>query len=57
MDQHAWDDRYRDREWLWTVDANRFVVQEVSGLTPGMALDLAAGRAASPSGWRGKSGR
>ena len=43
MDQHAWDDRYRDREWLWTVDANRFVVQEVSGLTPGMALDLAAG--------------
>ncbi|MDH5373628.1 MAG: class I SAM-dependent methyltransferase [Acidimicrobiia bacterium] len=43
MDRHAWDDRYRDREWLWTVDANRFVVQEVGGLTPGTALDLAAG--------------
>ena len=42
MDRHAWDDRYRGREWLWTVDANRFVVQEVTGLTPGRALDLAA---------------
>ncbi len=43
MERDAWDDRYRDREWLWTVDANRFVVQETAGLSPGRALDLAAG--------------
>lgn len=55
MDRHAWDDRYRDREWLWTVDANRFVVQEVSGLAPGTALDLAAGEGRNAV-WLAKQG-
>ena len=55
MDRHAWDDRYRDREWLWTVDANRFVVQETAGLTPGRALDLAAGEGRNAV-WLAKQG-
>ncbi|MDF1597758.1 MAG: class I SAM-dependent methyltransferase [Acidimicrobiia bacterium] len=55
MDRDAWDDRYRDREWLWTVDANRFVVQEVTGLTPGKALDLAAGEGRNAV-WLAKQG-
>lgn len=28
---------------MWSVDANRFLVAEVEGLSPGRALDLAAG--------------
>jgi len=55
MDQRAWDDRYREREWLRTVDANRFVVQEVTGLTPGRALDLAAGEGRNAV-WLAKQG-
>lgn len=55
MDRHAWDDRYRDREWLWTTDANRFVVQETAGLTPGRALDLAAGEGRNAV-WLAKQG-
>lgn len=55
MDRHAWDDRYRDREWLWTVDANRFVVQEIAGLKPGRALDLAAGEGRNAV-WLAKQG-
>jgi SAM-dependent methyltransferase len=55
MDRHAWDDRYRDREWLWTIDANRFVVQEVAGLAPGRALDLAAGEGRNAV-WLAKQG-
>jgi SAM-dependent methyltransferase len=43
MDQHAWDDRYRDKELVWTAPPNRFLVEAVDGLTPGTALDLAAG--------------
>ncbi len=55
MDRNAWDDRYRDREWLWTVDANRFVVAEITGLTPGRALDLAAGEGRNAV-WLAKQG-
>jgi len=43
MDEHDWDDRYRDRELLWTVEPNRFVVSAVGILDPGSALVLAAG--------------
>lgn len=43
MDQHDWDDRYRGRELLWTVEPNRFVVSVVGALDPGSALVLAAG--------------
>lgn len=38
-----WDRRYAGEELVWTAEANRFLVQEVAGLVPGKALDLAAG--------------
>lgn len=55
MDRDAWDDRYRDREWLWTAEANRSVVQETVGLNPGRALDLAAGEGRNAV-WLAKQG-
>ncbi len=55
MEKDGWDERYRDREWLWTVDANRFVVQEVTGMKPGRALDLAAGEGRNAV-WLAKQG-
>src|SRR5690348_14293140 len=43
MDRAEWDRRYAGTELVWTAEPNRFVVQEVAGLPPGRALDLAAG--------------
>ncbi len=38
-----WDERYAGREYLWDVGPNRFVERHLAGLTPGHAIDLAAG--------------
>lgn len=38
-----WDSRYAGSELLWTAEANRFLVAEISGVSPGTALDLACG--------------
>jgi 2-polyprenyl-3-methyl-5-hydroxy-6-metoxy-1,4-benzoquinol methylase len=43
MDSQEWDRRYAGRELVWTSDPNRFLVQEVDGLAPARALDLACG--------------
>lgn len=43
MDAADWDDRYRGAELVWTVEPNRFVEEQTAGLSPGTALDLAAG--------------
>ena len=43
MDADAWDLRYAASELLWSVEPNRFVAAECADLTPGAALDLAAG--------------
>ncbi|MGH9223978.1 MAG: class I SAM-dependent methyltransferase [Acidimicrobiales bacterium] len=43
MDRHAWDERYAAAEQTFVRDPNRLVVQEVAGLPPGTALDLATG--------------
>ena len=43
MDRTAWDERYASKDYLWTVEPNRFVQQHVSQLTPGTAIDLATG--------------
>ena len=43
MDAEAWDERYAGRELVWSAEPNQFVAAEVGGLTPGRALDLAAG--------------
>ena len=38
-----WDERYRAKEFIWGVEPNRWVAQELAGLPPGRALDLACG--------------
>jgi len=43
MRHDEWDRRYADSEFLWTVEPNRFVVEELGDLPPGRALDLGCG--------------
>jgi SAM-dependent methyltransferase len=43
MEGERWDDRYRTDELIWRAEPNRFLVEEVAGLVPGRALDLACG--------------
>lgn len=43
MDVSGWDERYRASDLVWGVAPNRWVEQEVAGLRPGNALDLACG--------------
>jgi SAM-dependent methyltransferase len=43
MDSTQWDARYSGAEPVWSLDANRWVVQELSAASPGRALDVATG--------------
>jgi SAM-dependent methyltransferase len=43
MDSVEWDRRYAGREFVWTSEPNRFLVEEAASLTPARALDLACG--------------
>ena len=43
MDASGWDERYSGRDYLWDVSPNRFVEAHLADLTPGTAIDLAAG--------------
>jgi uncharacterized OsmC-like protein/predicted O-methyltransferase YrrM len=43
MEAHDWDERYRGATLLWTERPNQFLVEEVSGLKLGRALDLGTG--------------
>ena len=43
MAVERWDERYAAREYVWDVTPNRFVERYLTGLTPGRAIDLAAG--------------
>ena len=43
MDARAWDERYAAAELVWSSTPNQFVAAELAGLTPGPAVDLAAG--------------
>jgi len=57
MDRNDWNRRYAERELVWSAEPNRFLVEEVSGLKPGRAIDLAAGEGRSAvwlaeRGWR-----
>ncbi|MFU8854464.1 methyltransferase domain-containing protein [Micromonospora sp. SL1-18] len=58
MDSSEWDARYASTPGLvWSAEPNRFVVEAVGGLTPGSALDLAAGEGRNAvwlagNGWR-----
>lgn len=43
LEREDWNRRYAAEEFIWTVDANQFLVEELRSLAPGRALDLAAG--------------
>lgn len=43
MDASGWDDRYSASDLVWSAGPNQFVEQALADLTPGRALDLAAG--------------
>ena len=43
MDQAAWDERYAGPELVWGAGPNCFVAAELTGLSPGRALDLGTG--------------
>ncbi len=43
MDSATWDERYAADDLVWSAGPNRFVVEQVDGLAPGRALDLAGG--------------
>jgi len=57
MEAHEWDERYRGATLLWTERSNQFLVEEISGLRPGRALDLGTGEGRNAvwlaeQGWR-----
>ncbi|HEX6969531.1 MAG TPA: class I SAM-dependent methyltransferase [Micromonosporaceae bacterium] len=58
MNSSEWDARYAAApELVWSAQPNRFVVEEVTRLRPGRALDLAAGEGRNAiwlaeQGWR-----
>ncbi|MGH3649141.1 MAG: class I SAM-dependent methyltransferase [Acidimicrobiia bacterium] len=43
MDAAAWDERYRATGRLWSEGPNLFVEDRLSGVRPGVGLDLASG--------------
>lgn len=43
MDRDDWDRRYAEKELVWSAEPNQFLVEEISDLAPGRAIDLAAG--------------
>lgn len=43
MDAASWDQRYQERELLWSAGPNAFVAAEAASLPPGRALDVACG--------------
>lgn len=57
MDSGAWDERYAAKDLVWGGEPNRWVAREVAEITPGRALDLAAGEGRNAlwladRGWR-----
>jgi SAM-dependent methyltransferase len=57
MDREDWNRRYGTKDFVWTVEPNRFLAAEASSLSPGLALDLAAGEGRNAvwlaeRGWR-----
>jgi SAM-dependent methyltransferase len=57
MDAHDWDRRYADAELVWSSRPNQFVESELADLSPGRAIDVAAGEGRNSiwlagRGWR-----
>lgn len=53
--QAQWDERYADREQLWSGQPNGALVAHVAGLTPGRALDVGCGEGADAV-WLARNG-
>jgi SAM-dependent methyltransferase len=56
-EQDAWDRRYQGPELVWGAGPNRFVADELAGLSPGRAIDLGCGEGRNAiwlaeRGWR-----
>ena len=43
MDSHAWDDRYRSADSVWSPTPNEFVREYLAALRPGRMVDVAGG--------------
>lgn len=43
MDARTWDERYAEREYVWSAEPNRSVERHLAGVAPGRAVDLGAG--------------
>jgi SAM-dependent methyltransferase len=43
VDAQGWDERYAGTELVWSAAPNQFVAQALGDLSPGRAVDLAAG--------------
>jgi len=57
MEANEWDERYRGDELVWSAEPNQFVAAHLAELTPGDAIDLAAGEGRNAvwlaqRGWR-----
>ncbi|GAB2746130.1 class I SAM-dependent methyltransferase [Nocardioides pakistanensis] len=57
MDVSDWDRRYADTELVWSSRPNQFVESELADLSPGRAIDVAAGEGRNSiwlaeRGWR-----
>lgn len=57
MKREDWNRRYAEREFVWTLEPNRYVAAELADLAPGRALDLASGEGRNAlwlaeRGWR-----
>lgn len=57
MDAQAWNERYAGRDPVWSLTPNVFVEDELALMTPGTAVDLAAGEGRNAiwlakKGWR-----
>jgi len=57
VDRDDWNRRYTEKELVWSAEPNQFLVQEISELAPGRAIDLAAGEGRNAvwlaeRGWR-----
>ena len=57
MNSESWDGRYGGSELVWGSGPNRFLVDEVGDLAPGVALDVACGEGRNAiwlaeRGWR-----
>lgn len=46
LDEEFWNERYRSSDRLWSGHPNANLVAEVTGLTPGTALDVGCGEGA-----------